>query len=69
MQAIANKHLDAFNDMAKITKSYILALNNPTQIQVSKEYEKMNNNVSRLKYSRLIRSKNVDLRKRKGRNQ
>ena len=63
-----NKHLDAFNDVAKITKSYISTVNTLALIHVPEEHEEMDNNVSCQKCGRPIGSKDVAPYKKRGRN-
>ena len=67
LQEIANRLLDAFNDAAKVTKSYILTINTPAQIYVLEEHKEMDENVPRQKRGRPIGSKDVALRKKRGR--
>ena len=69
MQAIANRLLDAFNDAIKVTKSHIPTVNTPARIYVPEEHKEMNDNVSRQKRGRPIRSKDAAPRKKRGRNQ
>ena len=64
MQNHANQLQDAFIDTKKVTKSYILAANTPTQIdvligQLTNEFK------IRLKRGRSIGLKDVTLRKRR----
>ena len=66
LQVIANRLHDAFNDAAKVIKSYIPAVNTPTRIHVLEEHKEMDNNVSRLKHGRPIGSKDVVPRKKRG---
>ena len=66
---IVNRLLDVFNDAAKVTKSHIPTINTPARIHVPEEHEKMDNNVSCLKRSRLIRSKDTSPHKKWKRNQ
>ena len=56
LQIIANRLFNAFNDVAKVTKSYIPVINTSTRIHVPKEHEEIDNNVPRLKHNRLIGS-------------
>ena len=69
LQEIANRLPDAFNDATKVTKSHIPAVNTPARIHVLEEHEEKDNNAPRLKRGRSLGSRDVALRKKKGRNQ
>ena len=61
LHAIANRLLNAFNDVAKVTKSHILVVNSPVRIIVPEEHAEMDQNVPHLKSGRSIRSNNTIL--------
>ena len=69
LQKIANRLSDAFNDVAKVTKSHIPAVNTPAQIYVPEGHKKMDDNVLRQKRGRPIGSKDAAPRKKMRRNQ
>ena len=69
LQEIANRLPDAFNDATKVTKSYIPAVNTPTRIHVPEEHKEKDNNAPRLKHGRPLGSRDIALRKKRGRNQ
>ena len=69
MQVIANRLLNAFNDVVKVTKSHILAVNTLTRIHVPEEHKEIDSNVSRLKHGRPIGSKDIAPYKMRRRNQ
>ena len=66
MQEIANRLPDAFNDAAKITKSYIPTVNTPARSYVPEEHKKMDDNVSHQKCGRPIGSKDIAPHKKSG---
>ena len=69
LQAIANRLLNALNDVVKVTKSYIPVVNSPSRIVVPENYAEMDQNGPHLKHGRLIRLKDIVLLKQRGRNQ
>ena len=69
LQKIVNRLSDAFNDVAKVTKSHIPVVNTPAQIYVHEEYKKTDDNVPCQKCGRPIGSKHIVPRKKRGKNQ
>ena len=70
LQNIANKILDAFTDIKRITKSYILVANAPEKIEISKTplKEKQVENKPRQKHGRPIGVQKSAPRKKKQKN-
>ena len=64
LKSLANQLPDAFIDTKKVTKSYILTANTPTQIDVLVEQLTNESNIC-LKRGRPIGSKDVTSRKRR----
>ena len=69
MQEITNRLSDAFNDATKVIKFYVPVVNTLTRIHVPEEHEENDNNAPRLKRGRPLGSRDVALRKKRGRNQ
>ena len=68
LQAITNNMPDAFNETARVTKSHIPVANALARIEVPEKPTGMDQNISRLKRGRPLRSKDIVPRKRRGRN-
>ena len=59
LHVIANRLLDAFNDVSKVSKSHIPIVNAPPRMVVPEKHAKMDQNGPRLKRGSSIGSKDI----------